>query len=115
MSMSMSRGSAPAANRGRGELVDALVEGDAGVTEDLDEPQVGELLRQGAQLRDQLLVGLGLPRLGQKADRVRGVRVHDDRALAVRDLLEPAQDRGELGDLVGALAEILAELALRLA
>jgi hypothetical protein len=62
------------------------------------------------ELVDQLDVLLGLPVLGQEADRVGGVGVHDHRAHAVAHRLQAAQDRGELGDVVGAGAEVLADL-----
>src|SRR5262245_6407218 len=51
------------------ELVDALVERDSRVRGDLDEAQIGELPAQCAQLLDQLDVLLGLPVLGEQADR----------------------------------------------
>ena len=82
---------------------------------DLDEAQVREHPAQRAQLLDELDVRLGLPGLGQQADRVRGVGVDDHRARAILDLLEAAQDRGQLGDVVRALAEELGQLALALA
>src|SRR5687767_11338405 len=49
-----------------GELIDALVERDARMREDLDETQVGELPAQHAQLVDELDVLLRLPVLGEQ-------------------------------------------------
>jgi len=67
---------------------------------------------QLAQLLDQLDVLLGLPRLGEQANRVRRVRVDDHRPRPVADRRQAAQDRAQLGDVVGALAQVFADLAL---
>src|SRR4029079_4626109 len=66
-------------------------------------------LQHLTELGHELDVGLGLPALLEHADRVLAVGV-DHRWLALRDLAEGAQYRGELGDVVGVEAAVLTQL-----
>lgn len=95
-------------NGGRRELIDALVQGVAGVALDLEE---GEARKEGddaAKLTDQRFVLLHLPALRDGPDGVCRVCVEVNSCGGVGDALKGAQDRGQLGDVVGAVAEVFA-------
>src|SRR6185503_11687260 len=74
---------AAAHDRLAGELVAALVLGDAGVSGDLDEARVGKPAEPNLDARDELLIGLRLPALREHADRVARVGVDGDLRLAL--------------------------------
>ncbi|MFO0634193.1 MAG: hypothetical protein U0168_15205 [Nannocystaceae bacterium] len=71
-----------------------------------------ELGQQLLDLRDELEVRLGLPALHQhtQAPAAVGVQVDLSRGLVFAQVLQPAQDCSQLGDVVGAAADELRQL-----
>src|SRR5262249_26293013 len=96
-----------------GEDVAALVLDDAGVAADLDGLGARERPRLAADARDELHVLLRLHGAADDAEGVRRVGVEEDEARSVlgRNRVERPLDGDELGDVVGADADELADLA----
>src|SRR5690606_24333500 len=92
------------------ELIGALVEVDAGVPGHVVELHVGERPERLPHRGDELGVLLGLPPFREHADRVLAVGVDAHGSGMAGEPRGRAQDRRELGDVVRAAAEVLAEL-----
>ena len=79
---------------------------------DLEQLDVGRVDHALLDRGDELEVGLGLPAADQDAEAPGAVRIKEYVGLLLLGLehLEGAQDRGQLGDVVGALADELGVL-----